>query len=382
MTGEPASRYVVLLSDPLGNRQAVPLDYSRLAVAWAANSVSALTLTLPGGYDRSLFGADWLLEVWRTAPGGGSSLLFDKVWFIRRPRLQVKATVVSWSLTAYCPNFIFGAPGSDAGRSVAYNPVTAYTNKLDSADDVMKAIVRENAGSLATDTARDLSAYLTVQADLGAGASVRKEFARRNVLRVLQELAQASTTAGTYCAFDTICTTPPSQGSFALEFRTYTGQRGNDHRASSGMPVLLGPDFGNLDDVELDEESTDEANYIYAGGQRVAGVQAIAPASDADRIALSPFNRRELFVEAGDTFDATALADEADSALRANRVRRVLTGTFLDTDQARFGVEWGAGDYLTAQVAGFSFDCRADGINIDFDRDGGETIRPTLRGEL
>lgn len=372
---------------PLGGHLLESTNYYSIQAARAVNGVGSAVVILPGSVPRTKLMTDGLLELWRQPAGRAPRLWGETLWFIRDVRKIISGRRRSWKVTAYDGLYLFGDPTGQRGRIVAYNTGNAFTYKTEEADDMAKAVVRENAGTLATDTARDLSAYLAVAADLTAAPVIHKEFARRVLLSVLQEIAQASTTAGTYLAFDVVCTRPPSQvasgQAFGLEFRTYTGQRGIDHRGTSiARQVLIGPDFGNLDDVDVGDDSTDEENYVYAGGQGVANVRAVATATDAARTGLSPFNRRESWLDASDIDnDATALQDAADQALRAGRPRRVLTGTLVDSEQARYGEDWDFGDYLPAQVDGFKFDCRVEALAARVERGKIEKMSASLRGE-
>lgn len=381
--GTPSVRWWVEVSDPLGNHLFTSKDFMSIQATRGVNAVGSSVVMLPGSYSRSKLFTDGIVELWRQPAGGPAKLWGDTIWWIRDPRLVINGKRRSWKLTCYDGNFLWGDPGAQRGRIVAYNTATTFTSKLAAADDMMKAVIRENAGALASDTARDLSAYLTVGNNNGQAPIIRMEFARRVVLSVLQDIAQASAanSSPVYLAFDTTCTAPPSLGSFALMFNTYTGQRGLDHRTTSGQQVLIGPDFGNLDNVELGEDSISEGNYIYAGGPDVGIARPVAPAFDTPRIGLSPFNRREVWVDASSAIDATGLQNAADKGLRANRARRVLTGDLLDTDQARYGAKWDFGDYLTAQVDGFNFDCRVESITAVVTPETPENIRASIRGE-
>lgn len=383
--GTPRARWFVKVNDPLGNHQFDADDAYSLEASVGVNTVGAATLVLPGHYGREKFFRDGLLELWRQPAGGPARLWTERLWFIRDLRKVIHGKRHSWKLTAYDGNYIFADPEGQRGRIVAYNTSNSYTSKLAAADDMMKAVVRENAGTLATDTARNLSTYLAVAPDAALGPVIRKEFARRVVLSVLQELAQAAATAGTYLAFDVVCTVPPSPVSsgaaFGLEFRTFIGQRGLDHRTASGQQVLIGPDFGTMDDVEVVEDATAEENYIYAGGEDVATVRAVATATDSARTSLSPFNRRESWIDARETKEAVALQDVADRALRAGRPRLIMTGTLLDTDQARYGIKWDYGDYLPAQADGINFDVRVEGLTVRVAQEKREALTASVRGE-
>lgn len=374
LPGAPQTTYYLVVNDPFGERLGLVTDYESFDVTRSVNNLGTLVFTVPQeNYSDDTFPIDGLVELWRAPLNGAPSLFLETLWFIREVFKDFRGGRRIWRITCYDLLYLLGDPDGQRGRIIAYNAGNAFTDKVDFADDMAKTLIRENLGTLAADTDRDLSAYLSVAADAGLGALMRKsDMSRRLVLPVLQEIAEASAAAGSYLAFDIVCVTPPSQGTVSLEFRTYTGQRGQDHRFSSGVPVLIGPDFGNMDEAEFGRSHTAEANYIYARGQSVGNIAAIEPASDPARIGISPFNRRETLVDAGSTLDLEALQAEANAGLRAGRPRQMLDARIIDSDQARLGVEWNWGDYLPAQVDGYTFDCRVESIDVRFSQNGEE----------
>lgn len=390
LAGASETAYYLIVNDAFGNRLAVIQDYESLTAKRTVNGVGALVFTIPGRYSIDTFKVDGIVELWRAPKGGSWRLEFQQLWFIRERYKMIQGAIRSWRIVAYDLNYLLADPSGKTGRIVAYTSdfrftsssvSDAFTDKSGPADNIIKRVAQENVGSLATDTARSLATYLSIQAALGAAVSVASKFERRNLLGLFQELAQASTTAGTYLAFDIVCMTPPNNGAFSIELQTFTSQRGIDHRQSSNQPVLVGPDFGNLDDVLLGFVNTDEANFVYAAGQNESANQALATSSDSARINLSPFNRREAFIDVSQTADPAIILDEADAALRAGRPVLTLTGTLIDTDQARYGIHWNFGDYITAQIDGYSFDARLDTIQLTFTRDSGEIISAQVRAE-
>ena len=63
-----------------------------------------------------------------------------------------------------------------------------------------EAVQLGDDAAIGVETQADISAYVTTQANLSAGASIAKAAARRRLLAVAQELSEASTTAGTRTA--------------------------------------------------------------------------------------------------------------------------------------------------------------------------------------
>lgn len=368
--------WAAFLHDPNANRLADLAALEAFALVRVENGVGALTLTMPyAAVPYSYYKRDGLITLERASESQSSALFTEQVYFITGRRRRVgddgSQRVVITALDANCLL---------ARRSVLYAAGTSYADKTGNAGDVMRAIVRENLGASAS-ASRQIAA-LTVGADLGDGASVSKAFAWRNVLVVLQELAKASATAGTYIAFDMVCTKPPGAGTLGLEFRTYQGQRGSDHRYPSGAagPVMLGPDFGNMADVDYAEEWNDEVNHATALGQGEGSARATSTSSDSARYGASPYALCEGVTDARNTSSTTALADEADNALRAGLPVRTFGGRIVDTAGVRFGIEYGFGDYLTAQAFGDSFDCRLSAVSVSYGRDG-ETIGAVLKND-
>lgn len=365
--------YQLLLRDPFGNLLApldgfIDLDYARIV-----NGIGALTVNLPKQYDQYLFSSgdvrvDNRIDVLRRVGSGAYYLDTDAQWLVRRG--VKKLTGNGQRLTtiqAECANSLLKR------RIVAYASGAAQADKTGFADDLMKAIIRENFGSLATDTARSIATYLTTQADLGVGGSVSKAFSRRKVLQVLQELALMSFQAGTYLAFDVISTSPST-----FEFRTYINQRGIDHRWPGGSnPVILGAEFGNLTNIERGYDHIDEVTYAYAGGQGTGASRAIGTSTDATRVGSSPLNRCEYFTDARASTTAAQLTDEADSALRNGNVRQVFSADFIDTPQVTYGLHVNFGDQVTAVFEGESIDCRVNKIRVSV-RNGVERIEAKI----
>lgn len=355
--------YSIRLTDP-NNATLAILDGAE-DIAWALkeNDIGALTITVPNDYyPLGQFMIDGRLYVSRRQDAGPFALVGNTCWFIRR----VEQMYMANGALVNQINAV-GALELLARRIVAYASGSAYADKTATADDMIKAVVRENLGTLATDTARDISAWLSVAADIGAAASISKAFSRRNVLTVCQELVQASTTAGTWCGFDVVVT---NEQTGTMQLRTYTGQRGVDRRRSSGNAnaVLFGPDYGNFDTGRLNVDYTDERTYIYAGGQGEGAARVIGTASDTARIGISPFNRREHFRDARQSTTLVGVTDEADTELRARRPRTTLTGEIISGGTALYGVDFNFGDYITVEFNGQLYDCRISHVSARYER--------------
>lgn len=369
-----AQGYSVRLSSSTGE----PLDYNlgrrALALTYArtVNDVGSLTLTLPGSYRLPISALpDGRLEVWRRLPNGREYLDTDTVWLIQAAEYrEAENGLRTLQVEADTPLSLLREPG----RFVDAYAGTSGANKTAAADDLLKAIVREQLGASAA-AARQIPNF-TVQADTSQAPSVSKAFAWRAVLDVLRDVAAAAAEAGTYLAFDMVSPTPD-----VLEFQTFIGARGEDRRFPAGLsPVVLSPERRTMVQASLRYDFRDEVTYAKAGGSGEGSARLTGEAVDAARAAVSPYRRRERFVNASNTDGQTALDDEAASIVRDGRPRVVVSGRIAQTRDLQYGVHWKWGDYVTIQAFGRQVDARIDAITVQVSTRATQ-VDAVLRGE-
>lgn len=367
------AEYSLLVQTVAGDTLAQLPRVSRCVYARTQNDGGEMTLVLPGDYyNLNLFAPFNRILVLRQVGAGQPYVDLETPWFITRGPDEILDNngMLSWEIGC-----------TDAlgliceGANVAYNDNNAYTYKLDNADDMMKAIMRENRGSLATDTARDMSGSLSIAPDNGLAPSIRfGSFARQQVLSVLQDIADASANddTPTWLGFDIV---QVSTLEARLEFRTYVGQRGVDHRYPSGTPPLvLSADNGTLANVRVSLSYKDAASYIYAGGTVTNDVRSVATDQNTSFLSLSPFARIEKYVDGSNIQDATSLAAFAKAELRKARPKRTFTADIVETQNAMRGVHWDYGDFVTANWRTQTYDARVNKIAV--------TLEPATGGGL
>jgi len=372
--------YQVIIGDATGSTILEPRDWQSLDYVRAENDVGALTLVLPGDYAPGLFVKDGMIGVWRSVAGGTPYLDTDTLWMIRRRRWQYSArTAPTWTIYAVDLNSLLKR------RTVDHAPDdVAYTDLLLPADDMGKLLVRQNLGALVLDPTRDESLYLDVQADATL-APIRhfQTLSRLNILKALQDLALWSYQRGTYLVFDIVCTTPPGSpsGPMKFEFRSYVGQRGNDHRYPGGSPpLLIGPDYNNLDSIDDDFDATDEITRGI-GVEGTGATQAADHETDTARAGESPFNLIES-VRMTTAPDANALQAEAQAELQSGLPRRWTSGKLLNTSGLLYGLDWKWGDFLTVQSKFGAADVHASRVHVHVERDSGDQIETILTGSI
>lgn len=368
------AEYTVVVRAPSGGKLTEIGTFESLKYMRAFNTIGGLELRLPDTYERNtgfdlgkLIQPDTRLEVWRT-DNGRVSLEMDTFWLV--DRYARKVTRTERSITIYASDLMTVL----ARRHVIYKSGTAYAKKTAPADNMIKAIFRENLGTLVTDANRNLSAYIGVQPDLSLSPSIEKAFAWRNVLTVMQEIAESVSSAEnvspSFLTFDLFC-----DDNGQVEFRTYTTHRGTDRRSTAPSPVTLDIEMQTLLDSTYEVDYREEFNHVTVGGQEVGENRHVATAESLARQRVSPFHRIEVFADArNQEMSDAALAAEAQSVLRLGRPSRRLSGTLQTSETFQYGRDFGYGDTVTAKSWDAVFNCRLSAMSVEMAR-GLETIK-------
>jgi hypothetical protein len=363
------STWEIWLDTPEGARIALLDKTGGFTVTKTANAAGYFSLVLPPDFDRSLIRQDSIIEFWRAPEGGAMSIVL--AGFVRG--LAMAGTPPIVTVTGYDGNYLLGS------RVVAYAAGTAQAEMTDNADDIIKELVRDNLGSDATDTDRDLSDYITVAGNVGAGVSITRAFSRRNVLTVCQELADASREGGTEIYFEMVPVI--SSGNLRWRMETYSGQIGRDRRQSSGTPVMIGVEYGNLDNPQYSEDYGNEKTVVYAAGQGEEASRTVVDVEDTSRSKRSVYNRREAVEDARNETDTNGLTAKGNAALEAGRPVIRFGGDLRDNDNYRFGRDWNYGDRVTCTYDGQQYDGMIRSMTISVDGSGTETISARVEVE-
>jgi hypothetical protein len=359
----------IWLDDPEGTRLALLDTVISGELTRNVSKLGAFEVNLPFSFGTSQIRKDGLVEFWYGAEVGAMSCL--GVGKIRRRGVRRVNGVDVIRIAG--PDFM----DQLQTRRVAYASGSSQASKTGYADDVMKAIVRENLGSSAG-TGRDLSGLnFSVAPDVSLGPSVTKMFSRRNVLDVLSELGDMAAELGTRVYYD-LNPVFYGTGQIGFVFDTFVGQRGMDRRAGTAMQTVFGDTWGNLEDPELEYDDWDEANFAYIGGQGQGDDRAVETVSNVLRIGESVWNRRELWVDARDTDDASVMQDRGYEELWARRPKRRFSGRLLSTPSSQYGVDWAFGDLITAEYMGEQFDGMIKTVRWGLQEDGSTRIEAKL----
>jgi len=346
--------------------------FNSLSLVRTENEIGALVMTLPShGFDTNSFKVGQYLEVWRETHGVlrlfGETAYFVQDWEFYSEGGQHLVAVYAKDL-----NFLLDT------RIVADPPGGTRAELESFADNVMKAIVRNELLDAHTTSPERIVPGLSVQPNVGQSVSLYRGVGWQNVLDAVKDLAQSATEQGTYTVFDMVRT-----GVGTFEFRTYIGQRGTNHSRTSGDVRLVGEIYGNLEDPKLGTYHGEEWNFVYCGGQGEGEARVIKTASDAARIGAGyPYNRKEYWRDSRHQEDANGVQADAYAALAEGRPKTVMTGKLLDTPGMQFGRDYDFGDVVSVEAFGTAIDCHIASVAINYAAEGGETIDISLRGEL
>lgn len=369
-----SSEYQIWLKTPTGVPLAILDRFISLELIRSVNSTGTLKLVLPwGAYPINYFADDTIFEVWRSVDGGLPYLEGETIFFQEYIAKKTSADGLrTLEIEALDPLFLIDQ------HIVAYNSNTPQTEKNGLADDVIKQIVKENLGNLATDATRNIP-LLAVQGNLSQGPQMSKSIAHRPLDNVLKEIVQDAFIKGTYLAYDIVSLVPVS--SVSLEFRTYLNYRGMDRRwPTSTKPLMLDPDLGQLTEVERAYDRRDLHNVIYAGGRGKETQRVVATAIDSAAVSASPWARRETWIDARNTADPNAVQAEANQELRAKRAKKTFSARMTDTASVKYGRDYRFGDFITTVFDGETLDARVDAIRLSV-QSGQETINAVLRSD-
>jgi hypothetical protein len=230
-------------------------------------------------------------------------------------------------------------------RIIAYAAGSAQAKKSDAADNIMRAVVRENLGSLASSD-RDISAYgFSVEADLSLAQSVSMAFAWRKVIDVLVDIARAAYQQNAEQLYwDIVPGSDGWSGTFQVRKSFF-----RDRRMSSSSALWLSPDNGTIDEIVESYDRRDTYNYVYAGGQGNGAGRVIVSLSDGGDISQSVIARAENFYDGSQYGKKSDLTAAARKHLRAGKPKTTVEAKLNDGYLIRYGRDIAVGDAVTVK---------------------------------
>jgi hypothetical protein len=351
------TNYEIWLCDDREQRLLQINDFVSFQYVKIVNGVGQCVLVLPATFNSQYFRVDGFVQILRNGR-------MDWVGLMRSIQIEQDADGQSTILTSVGLNDLLRR------RIVAYAAGTSQADKSGYADNMMKAVVRENLGAQAG-SERDLSAFgLSVQQDLSQGPTIHKSFAWRRVLDVLQEISDEANENGTPVYFDIIW-----NGQQRYEFQTFLNQRGIDR-----TNFVFSTEWGNLEEPTVKFAYDNEVNYVYAGGQGEGTSRLIVEVGDSARVGRSVWNRCESFADARNSETEDGVRVAAQRELSAGQPRQAWAGRIVDIPSSRYGVHFDIGDRVSVSLPGFGlYTAMIKTIKISVDVNG-ERIEASLDG--
>lgn len=335
----------------------------------AANAVGGFRMVFKPDFDVTLIDLDHLIYFWRQAFGGEETCMM--VGFCRK---------WGWFENAEGHDrfFVEGTDQLDImdRRIIAYYAYSTNESYMYyRADSMIEFMAELNMGGAAPlDEAGRPRAYdpahFSVMAFTYMGPLVTRNFAWRQFLPTIQEIAQASRDLGYPLYFDVVPSAEPS----IFQFQVFIPYLGMNRGSTSSVPVVFSKEEKNLAEPRWEEDWFEERNYVYGGGQGEEDNRMIDPEDDVWRMHKSIWNRRECFQDAREEYTIQGVANKAYERMQRERPVVRFQGVLLDSPKARFGKDFMYGDMVVCKYRGREFDAMVDAFRITVDEKGEEDL--------
>jgi len=251
-------------------------------------------------------------------------------------------------------------------REILYFAGTPGDSKFGPADDVMKAYVRENAGSLATTANGRLRGGVTtglgVAPDNSLGIFWAGSAAWKNLLDLLQQVSLHGS-----IDFDVQRTGP-----LTFQFNTYYPRLGIDRTV--GSITTFAPELGNMSLPFATTSRVEEANDVLVLGNGEGAARVFRETQDLLAQGASPWNRIERTHDSRDSTTLQQLDDVAQVQLNAWRATRHITFQVLQSRATAYGRDYRLGDLIVAKYKGIQEVKKIVGVEVTV-ANGREDIR-------
>lgn len=390
--------YEVWLTDDAGRRIQLLKDLTYFSYTRSVNNLGSFQMGMPFNALKlnPFFLPDWRAEIWRS-PADGVQMRLEDVYLLRKPVIYQRTDGVKVIQ-------FYGRNGWDLlnRRSVIQRGGTTWATKTATADNVMKAIVREqmlygsalNASGVVDNTRGWPQNEFSVQGDNGLGPTITVSFADKSVLdtvkdikKLTQQLYLSAPTTYRKIYFDvtpiSLSTTGNALASpLGWEFRTYADLRGGDRTGG----IVFSLENENIKEPSYSENRLEEVTSVVVRGNGAGGSQIVTTVDDATRVYASRWNRIEKVINASNESTANGLTAAGNAELFNGKPREELAATILNrpggstAPRSLYGVDWDLGDLVRVDYANKQFNVELTTIYVSVDEHGQEEI--TGRNEV
>jgi len=379
--------YKVQVRDPAGDLQTVYEAFRYLEMRHIINTPDYAKMIVDGTNVAENFEDGTVIEVLRKVPGYEPSAVpetrrRDNGWYVEWDGLHGDETHATY------PNgdeafTIYADGGLDLAerREILYYATTGASESKKIAIPAQTAIyqyIEENCGASAT-TANGrfidgTIVTLNIPVNIGAGPNWSGQRAYRNVLEVIQEIANVAE-----IDFDIV-----SLGNGQWQFETYVDQLGEDRtatgldgitglNAAGNAPVIFSIEQHNVAQVTYSTKRRASANVVATLGKGQYGSRAYGLYTNSATIDADRLTQREVSRNANTQDDPAELLEMATEW--GTRLQPTEDFTFVPLRGAQntiYGVDYWWGDKITSryQPLSLELDKRLVGVTIVVDRNG------------
>lgn len=342
MTYVPTNLYEVRLYDNAGNFVMMPYNISRIEFHQRLNLPWNHQITIELAVD------DPQVETLRQIED-------DKDWFVlifrTDPITQLRERVYEgWHITMVdqariTGDLIFNLYGSGYTQMLSRRVVVPPAGAKDStysgaAETVFKSFVSDAMVS-PIDAAR-IFPGVTIDPDLGGGDVIDYNARYTNLQTVCENVAN-------YGKLDFGVVGGATLGTYVVKAKELWGTDRRDINPYGNIPTIFSLAYGNMAIPILSINASDEKNFIYVGGEGEGEQRIIATVNDPAAIALSPWGRKEAFVEGREQDTTTGLIAVGQAYLEDHRVVQSLSFDIRSVTGGQWMVDWELGDLITAR---------------------------------
>lgn len=358
--------YQVRVYDTAGDLQYVldmQSDVRSLIIEHRINHASTLTLGLYGQSDAvPSFTLDALVQVLRKVPGADLGWYTEFIGFHRTPQDQI-TTLDTEIFTSYSRGLL----DLIDRRSIRYHADTAGSDKGPSpADNIIKELVRENAGSLATlangRITDGVTPGLSVAANTSEAANYSGANAYKNLLSAIRDIGEPLDVD-----FDVEWGGEIAPTSFT--FVTHHPQLGTDRREGTAVPFAFGLLLGNMTNLSFTVQRTEEITSCLVLGP---GESVLRDTLERTNIHVtdSPWNLREQDQNASNEDTQAGLEAIGDQVLYDKRPAVSVSFAPIQTPQAAYRKQYFLGDIVTAKSRNMVATVKIRAVTINLSDEG------------
>lgn len=404
--------YELRFLSPVGTYLFTLQNVSSVTFGRKKNDEGIAVVELSGdGYDFDIFDKDYILEIYRVNPyTGKNELQGNTCWFLRKAELEVEdqntekiiltfydtvsllsRRVVAWAGVAdanypsiildYLDNIISLIAWYNFGPAVvsptyANSGIAGYTPSGSfAATPAIESWQYDEYGSSVGDIVnRMFPIEIAVPASKSSLTGTHR-FEFETVLKAMQDIAETSQLQGQSLWFDIEYIPATTLAKMKFLFKVWVGTRGVD-RTQGVNRMVIGPAFGNLSNVKITKDWTEEVTLLYVGGNGDNELKDMASVSkNQPDLPFYPIEGY-ISVNIGDgtgVHETDALKNEGYTELAKKSTFQIMTGEVISQPPTEFGRNFFYGDILVAKHRGFEKFVEVSEYKITVD-DGGEKI--------